>query len=774
LATRFPLIVLLVTCALTPIVRAEDSNPRSLDDRLVVEMLAESPDLVTPTGVAVDPRNGLIYVIENNTHHRPPTYTGHPTDRIKCFELRGDGKAHLRGVFHDGFRNGMQLAFHPDGSVYMTTRRSVLRLRDTTGKGVADKIETIIHCDTTAEYPHNGVSGICFTPAGDMYFGIGENAGGAYMMIGTDGVKIEGKATEGGSYYFAHGDGSGLRRIARGIWNPFGMCLTPEGQLFATDNDPGSCPPPRLIHVVEGGDYGYRHHYGGSGTSPLITWTGEFPGTLPMVNAVSEGPSGIICYHQPGLPADYRGKLLLCSWSDHRIEMHALSPRGVSFSSKVSTVVQGGVDFRPVGLCPMPDGSIVFSDWVDASYPVHGKGRLWRLRAKTPDHPPLAPVMITKPQPPRIDPLEMVQSGDPLIVNDGINQLATRGELVTTSTPTKTQRIALLIAHERRDPSAPAEVLRRYLNDDDGDIRFFALRWIADENRTDLRGDIEKLLSRSDLDARTFLGSLQALDRLAGKPVAATPPPLVLHEHLKNPATPAGIKALCLRMIPPTYAKLTVDELVAFSRDADATVRLEAIRSLRDPAALDAIAGDASRSPAERAEALNSLGRDPAGPRQYPGISASDLDGWQKLIEAAPGNAADGARIFFGTKIGTCSRCHVVDGRGMRIGPELTTIGRRATVRFLLESILQPSREIAPQFIPRLVTKKDGTQIVGIPLRMAGTETYLTLDGKETAIKLADIASRQDLTTSLMPPGLMEQMTAQEARDLIAFLMSLK
>src|SRR5207249_3129540 len=56
--------------------------------------------------------------------------------------------------------------------------------------------------------------------------------------------------------------------------------------------------------------------------------------------------------------------------------------RGASFGAKKKVLVRGGEDFRPVGIAIAPDGSLVVSDWVDKSYPVHGKGRLWRIRAR--------------------------------------------------------------------------------------------------------------------------------------------------------------------------------------------------------------------------------------------------------------------------------------------------------------------------------------------------------------------------------------------------------
>jgi hypothetical protein len=87
------------------------------------------------------------------------------------------------------------------------------------------------------------------------------------------------------------------------------------------------------------------------------------------------------------LPEEYRGELLVTSWGDHRIERYHLTPRGASFSAEMKPVVRGGENFRPVGMALAPDGSLYFSDWVDKSYNVHGKGRVWRLSAKNPPKP---------------------------------------------------------------------------------------------------------------------------------------------------------------------------------------------------------------------------------------------------------------------------------------------------------------------------------------------------------------------------------------------------
>jgi putative membrane-bound dehydrogenase-like protein len=353
------------------------------DQRLMIELVAQDPDLVTPTGVAVDER-GRIWVIENHTHQRPAKYKGPPSDRIRIFEDFGpDGKARKITTFAEDLRDTMGIALGKDGAVFVATRSTIYLLRDTKETGQADVKKVLAHLDTKADYPHNGLSGFAIDALGDLHFGLGENFGAPYKLIGSDKWALSGGG-EGGSIYRMHADGTGLVRLATGFWNPFHMAFDRWGRLFAVDNDPDARGPCRLLHIVPGGDYGYRFKYGRKGIHPFQSWNGELPGTLPMVAGTAEAPSGIVAYESNGLPREYRGHLLVTSWGDHVIELFQLEPRGASFGAKKIILVRGGEDFRPVGIALAPDGSVIVSDWVDKSYPVHGKGRLWRIRMKEP------------------------------------------------------------------------------------------------------------------------------------------------------------------------------------------------------------------------------------------------------------------------------------------------------------------------------------------------------------------------------------------------------
>ncbi|MDP6445602.1 MAG: c-type cytochrome [Pirellulaceae bacterium] len=362
--------------------RAATPELRVLDNRLDIRPFAEAPQIVTPTGIAVDSR-GRVMVIESHTHFPLEGYGGPKFDRIRWLQdTDNDGRADRVTSFYEGGVATMNMAFYADDTLFVATRREVFRLFDDDGDGVAERRVEIAHLETKGDYPHNGLSGFAFDVAGTVYFGMGENLGADYALVGADGTRLSGGG-EGGNIYRIQPDGSGLQLVATGFWNPFHLCFDQFGRLFAVDNDPDSRPPCRLLHIVDGGDYGYRFRNGRRGTHPFTAWFGGLPGTLGLVAETGEAPSGLMVCDSTGWPADYQGTLLATSWGNHAIQKYKLERRGASFQSQAETVIRGGANFRPVGLVFAPDGSIYVSDWVDRSYNVHGKGRVWRIENKS-------------------------------------------------------------------------------------------------------------------------------------------------------------------------------------------------------------------------------------------------------------------------------------------------------------------------------------------------------------------------------------------------------
>ncbi len=530
--------------------------PKVLDDRLKLELIAEAPVVRTPTGIAIDDK-GRVYVIESHTHFRPNNYEGPQHDRILRFEKKPDPageenkEKYEPSVFFEGTTHTMGCGFHPDGSLYVATRMEIFKLNDknNNGKIEADERTNLVKHETAGNYPHNGLSGFAFDIAGNVYFGQGENLGADYKVIGSDGTSISGGG-EGGNIYCIKADGSKLRRVATGFWNPFHLYIDPFGRLFTVDNDPDSRPPCRLLHVVEGGDYGYRFRNGRKGTHPFTSWFGELPGTLPMVSGTGEAPSGIVGGFEV-IPKEIASRdLLVTSWGDHRIERYAPQTSGASFKSEMVPLVTGGENFRPVGIAIHPDGSYWFSDWVDKSYQLHSKGRLWRIVTPRKKKPGIVSCGFTT----RLNPPEAVR-------RDSIIEV---------------------IYSPRNPPEYIAEMLGGYLNkptvlpngidflpltkpDKPGEVRYAATRRLDPKNEQQR----ERLLELVG-DPDPFI---QQAARWALKPAAEELADFEFAKE-KRPATRLGI-ALVLAEANRPAGKKRIPELL---NDTDPLVRFVAIK----------------------------------------------------------------------------------------------------------------------------------------------------------------------------------------------------
>lgn len=356
-----------------------DSSPQVLVDGAEITLLAKEPEIVTPTGVTVDDQN-RIWVIENHTHVRQQDYPGPVSDRLLVFSGYIDSMGEKQVTeFATDFKDGMAISIAREGKVLVATRSSIIQFTDHDGDNVADERALIVSLKTEETFPHNGMSGLVLSPDGKIYFQCGENFGKSHEISGSDGTTLIGKEREGGSLYRCDLDGSNLERIGTAIWNCFAMTFDPFGNLFAVENDPDARPPCRLLHIVKGGNYGFQFQHGRDGLSPLTSWFGQLPGTLPMVAGTGEAPSGVLHYDLDKFGNSTKGSLLVTAWGDHEIQSFKLTPKGSSFVAEPQTFVKGPKDFYPVGLALDHKGGVIATDWASVSYAVHGKGRIWRI-----------------------------------------------------------------------------------------------------------------------------------------------------------------------------------------------------------------------------------------------------------------------------------------------------------------------------------------------------------------------------------------------------------
>jgi putative heme-binding domain-containing protein len=143
-------------------------------------------------------------------------------------------------------------------------------------------------------------------------------------------------------------------------------------------------------------------------------------------------------------------------------------------------------------------------------------------------------------------------------------------------------------------------------------------------------------------------------------------------------------------------------------------------------------------------------------------------------ILAMKGNEKRGEAIFFNKEI-KCANCHKVGDRGAALGPELTKIGATRTRAELLDSLLNPSARVEPQFAAYNVKTKDEKAYLGIMVKRDDKQLILRdAENKEIKIEADNIESVRPSRLSLMPDGQMSSFTPQEAADLLEFLANRK
>ncbi len=800
--------------AIVPIALAEVIEVRATDERWQLELVAEQPDIVTPIGIAIDAR-GRLLVVESHTHKRPEDYEGPSTDRIRMLQdTDGDGRFDHWSTFHEGLRYALNLTVHgPD--VYVVTSKAILRLRDTDSDDQADEQTEIIRLECKENKAHSALVGLCFASDSTLLFSLGKNTGKPYRVVGSDGTSFAGEG-DGGAVFRCQKDGTKLERIATGLWNPWGLCVDPYDRIFCTENDPDSSPPCQLLHIVPSGDYGFQTRFGRDGRNPLQSRNGQLPGTLGMVCGIGESP----CDIKP-----YRGELWIASWVDHAVRAYQLEPNGATFRAMRKTIVQGNTDFRPVGLAPAPDGSLYISDWVDRSYPVHGKGRIWRLsRRDTSDDPPSpfpaennaekrAKQLQSQPE------MDALGASDPFLRQAAIFGFAQQPNALATLDWKKLSapkhRLGVLEALHWGQETPTQKMIEAALRDSHATVRMFAVRWIAELGLREYRDKIEQLLGTQDINAQEYLVYLAAVDWLdqGAVPSKGGIAESLLAKELETGNRPPSVQSLILRLLAPDHACLTPSRLDDLLSHDDAALRLEAVRTLVQqsrpekytklaaiaksdqsdlPVRLEAIMGLASGGDQYHA-LLQSLAKNNnqtlkkeavralrlSQPSHAPDQNrppATDINAWLALVEQ-PGDPDAGRRLFFSPAGPLCSRCHRFEGRGGTLAPDLTLLGRQQSRRRILTSILQPSDEIDMQYTPWVLLSDAGKVYIGLPADSPGDngiEHYYDSDGKLFSLPSDTIESRTLSDTSIMPSGLDKLMTIDDLRDLIALLMSSK
>jgi cytochrome c oxidase cbb3-type subunit III len=181
----------------------------------------------------------------------------------------------------------------------------------------------------------------------------------------------------------------------------------------------------------------------------------------------------------------------------------------------------------------------------------------------------------------------------------------------------------------------------------------------------------------------------------------------------------------------------------------------------------------------------------PANGTNGQGVGMTDEEIWQIITYLrsaqvkAPtknlGDAVNGKKLFYGDA--NCSTCHMLDGKGGRTGPDLTSVGVSRTVESLVESVrnpsqrltwglMEPTKEFAQRYETVTVVTLDGNEIKGVTLN----EDSFSLQVMDTAenIHLFDkdkLRSIKKSSKSLMPAYEPGTLSDRDLNDIIAYLL---
>jgi len=145
-----------------------------------------------------------------------------------------------------------------------------------------------------------------------------------------------------------------------------------------------------------------------------------------------------------------------------------------------------------------------------------------------------------------------------------------------------------------------------------------------------------------------------------------------------------------------------------------------------------------------------------------------------RLLErvAAGADPVRGEAIYRRAEL-RCIACHRIEREGGRVGPNLTAIGTAAQPDYLLDSLLEPARNVKEGYGSLVIVSTDGQVVSGIPVSRSDTELVLrdALD-RDVRLRLADI-DEESPGTSLMPAGLVDGLSTEELADLVRYLSTL-
>ena len=595
--------------------------------------------------------------------------------------------------------------------------------------------------------------------------------------------------------------GKSFELVSMGFRNQYDIAFDPNGELFTFDADMEwdvSLPwyrPTRVCHVVSGSEFGWRH---GSGK-----WPEYYPDNVPPVINIGPGsPTGITFGTGAKFPARYQNALFIADWSYGVIYAIHMKADGSSYKATKEK-------FCSAPALPITD--MVINPLDQALYFLVGGRRiqsaLYRITyvgtesTESATYPALDGAVEVRKKlesfhgsKARDFDLDLVWEN--LKDSDRFIRYAARTALEFQAVDSWAER-----AFAATDPQTILESitgLARVGEESHQESAIKALSsldWsvLSDDQRIHLARAYGLVLCRlgapSDKTKQTIVEHLEAefpaksdfVDLELCKLLIAVGSKEATAKGVQLMVSPSGTDSQIAYAMLLSNAKVGWDQSqheayfqwfldVANAKGGNSfggyieNIRKQAIENL---------------SSQQKTSLAGILSKKPEIKEPYADLKSRPLVKQWKLEDLLPleddvfvGRDLENGKKMFA--LASCFSCHRISGQGGIVGPDLTPAGHRFSTKDLLETIIDPSKEISDQYEATIFQMDDGKTIIGRVANLRGdvynVQENMIDPGKFTNIKAPQIEEMKASKVSMMPAGLLDNLTKDEILDLLAYM----
>jgi putative heme-binding domain-containing protein len=622
-------------------------------------------------------------------------------------------------------------------------------------------------------------------------------------------------------------DGKKWELMLAGFRNSYDFDFNADGEIFTFDSDmewDWGMPwyrPTRINHCVSGAEFGWR-----SGTGK---WPDYYPDSLPTAVDIGIGsPTGVKFGTKSKFPEKYRNALYAMDWSYGRIIAVHLQPRGSSYTGNYESFVKG----KPLNVSDLEfgaDGALYFitggRGTQSGLYRVSHAGQASRLSQTSEDRVQEKSAAESRVLRRKLEAFHGKKG--PKAIDFAWPHL---------SSPDRFIRYAARIAIEHQDVNLWKDRALAEKNPDAGLTALLALaRCGGKETQNELLGAM-KNFPLNTLTEEQKLAKLRVIGLSFIRQGRPSPAMATLAIEKLNAVYPAPTEAMNRELsqlliylgAPDVISKTlalfdkapTIEEQAHYIfhlRNVKSGWTLEQRKKYFEWFTKARVSGKPAQHSPELVQWFKDVERDYSDGASYPKflvnirkdalatLTSSERTALQPVIEAylnTPpwkptkdrkfvkewtvsdlegrlGEVGSGRDFKSGKHAfndAQCVLCHRFGNEGGSVGPELTGVFSKYSRRDILESLLEPSKVVSDQYQNFNVFKKDGDDVSGRIID-ENAERIIVLPNMlapETTVEVrtADIERREPSKVSAMPSGALNNFTAEEILDLLAYLES--